>query len=98
MAAITGASNLIASGVCRDFGALYEYVTTRISAVAGVRQLAISPVLSRLKQAGPLMGASTWPRHGRRDTTAHSRAVSRVAAATGGASGCARHTHVRYDQ
>ncbi|MGO9219699.1 MAG: hypothetical protein ACLP5E_18340 [Streptosporangiaceae bacterium] len=35
--------------------ALYEYVTTKISAVAGVRQLEISPVLSRVKQAGALM-------------------------------------------
>ena len=35
---------------------------------------------------------------GRRDTTAHSRAVSRLTAATEGARGCARHTHVRYDQ
>ncbi len=54
-AAITGASNLVTSVVCRDFEALYQYVTTRISAVAGVRQLEISPVLSRLKQAGALM-------------------------------------------
>jgi hypothetical protein len=30
-------------------------VTTKISAVAGVRQLEISPVLSRVKQAGALM-------------------------------------------
>ena len=54
-AAITGSANLISSVVCRDSEALYEYVTTRISAAAGVRQLEISPVLSRSKQAGALM-------------------------------------------
>jgi DNA-binding Lrp family transcriptional regulator len=54
-AAITGSANLICSVVCRNSEALYEYVTTKVSAVAGVRQLEISPVLSRLKQAGSLM-------------------------------------------
>ena len=54
-AAITGSANLVASVVCRDSEALYEYVTTKISAAAGVRQLEISPVLSRIKQAGSLM-------------------------------------------
>jgi len=54
-AAITGSANLVASIVCRDSEALYEYVTTKISAAAGVRQLEISPVLSRIKQAGSLM-------------------------------------------
>lgn len=54
-AAITGPANLVASVVCRDSGALYEYVTTKVSAAAGVRQLEISPVLSRVKQAGSLM-------------------------------------------
>lgn len=53
--AITGSANLIASVVCRDSEALYEYVTTKISAAAGVRQLEISPVLTRVKQAGSLM-------------------------------------------
>ena len=51
-AAITGSANLVTSVVCRDSEALYEYVTTKISAAAGVRQLEISPVLSRIKQAG----------------------------------------------
>ena len=54
-AAITGSASLICSVVCRDSEALYEYVTTKVSAVAGVRQLEISPVLSRVKQAGSLM-------------------------------------------
>jgi DNA-binding Lrp family transcriptional regulator len=42
-AAITGSANLVASVVCRDSEALYEYMTTKISAAAGVRQLEISP-------------------------------------------------------
>ncbi len=54
-AAITGPANLVASVVCRDSEELYQYVTTRISAAAGVRQLEISPALSRIKQAGSLM-------------------------------------------
>ena len=54
-AAITGSANLVASIVCRDSEALYEYATTKISAADGVRQLEISPVLSRIKQAGSLM-------------------------------------------
>ena len=53
-AAITRSANLVTSVVCRDSEALYEYVTTKISAAAGVRQLEISPVLSRLKQTGSL--------------------------------------------
>src|SRR5450755_1237670 len=53
--AITGSANLVASVVCRDTEELYQYVTTKISAVAGVRQLEISPILRRVKQAGTRM-------------------------------------------
>jgi DNA-binding Lrp family transcriptional regulator len=53
--AITGSANLVASVVCRDTEELYRYVTTKISAVAGVRQLEISPILRRVKQAGTWM-------------------------------------------
>ncbi len=63
-AAITGSANLVTSVVCRDSEALYEYVTTKISAAAGVRQLEISPVLSRIKQAGSPDGRPA-PRHPR---------------------------------
>lgn len=54
-AAVTGSANLVASVLCRDSEALYEYVTTKVGAVAGVRQVEISPVLRRVKQAGTLM-------------------------------------------
>jgi DNA-binding Lrp family transcriptional regulator len=54
-AAITGSANLYCTVVCRDTEELYRYVTTRISVVSGVRQLEISPVLRRVKQAGTRM-------------------------------------------
>jgi DNA-binding Lrp family transcriptional regulator len=54
-AAVSGSANLVATVVCRDTEQLYRYVTTRISAVAGVRQLEISPMLRRIKQAGTWM-------------------------------------------
>jgi DNA-binding Lrp family transcriptional regulator len=51
-AAVTGAANLVATITCRTTEALYQYVTTKIAATAGVRQLEVSPVLRRVKQAG----------------------------------------------
>jgi DNA-binding Lrp family transcriptional regulator len=54
-AAVSGSANLAASILCRDLEYLYQYVTTKISTVAGLRQLAISPVLRRTKQAGSQM-------------------------------------------
>jgi DNA-binding Lrp family transcriptional regulator len=54
-AAVSGSANLVASVVCRDIEDLYQYVTTRISAVPGVRQLEVSPVLRRIKRAGSQM-------------------------------------------
>jgi DNA-binding Lrp family transcriptional regulator len=54
-AAVTGTSNLLASVVCRDIEALYQYVSTRVGALRGVRQIEVSPELRRLKQAGSLL-------------------------------------------
>jgi DNA-binding Lrp family transcriptional regulator len=51
-AAVTGSANLVATITCRSTEALYQYVTTKIAATAGVRQLEVSPVLRRVKQAG----------------------------------------------
>jgi DNA-binding Lrp family transcriptional regulator len=53
--AITGPANIVAAVVCRDTGALYRYVTTRVGAITGVRQLEISPMLRRVKRAGTLV-------------------------------------------
>jgi DNA-binding Lrp family transcriptional regulator len=55
VAAVTGPANLVATVICRDTEALYQYVTTRISATAGVRELEVSPTLRRIKQAGSRM-------------------------------------------
>lgn len=57
-AAISGTANLVASVICRDTEALYQYVTSRISAAQGVRQVEISPVLRRVKQAGTWMAGT----------------------------------------
>lgn len=54
-AAITGSANLVTAVICRDTEALYQYVTLKISAVSGVRQLEISPMLRRVKQGGTRM-------------------------------------------
>jgi DNA-binding Lrp family transcriptional regulator len=54
-AAVSGSANLAASILCRDLEDLYQYVTTKISAATGLRQLEISPVLRRTKQAGSQM-------------------------------------------
>jgi hypothetical protein len=45
----------LASVVCRDIEALYQYVSTRVGALRGVRQIEVSPELRRLKQAGSLL-------------------------------------------
>jgi DNA-binding Lrp family transcriptional regulator len=51
-AAVTGASNLLTVVTCRDAAALYTFVTTKVGALAPVRQVDVVPVLRRLKQAG----------------------------------------------
>ena len=53
--AITGAANLMVALVCRDSADLYRYVTTEVGAIDRIRQVEISPVLRRVKQAGTLM-------------------------------------------
>jgi DNA-binding Lrp family transcriptional regulator len=55
VAAVSGPANLVAMVICRDTEALYQYVATRISAIAGVRELEVSPTLRRIKQAGSRM-------------------------------------------
>jgi hypothetical protein len=53
-----GLANLLASVICRDTNELYEYVSTRVGALHGVRQLEISPELRRVKQAGALLNGA----------------------------------------
>jgi DNA-binding Lrp family transcriptional regulator len=54
-AAVTGPANVLVAVICPDTESLYRYVTTRIAAAAGVRQLEISPIHRRTKQAGSMM-------------------------------------------
>ncbi|MFJ6794271.1 Lrp/AsnC family transcriptional regulator [Streptomyces sp. NPDC091268] len=54
-AAVTGAANLLAVVVCRDTDALYTYLTERIGAVPGIRQMEVIPTLKNVKRAGMLV-------------------------------------------
>ncbi|MEU2788533.1 Lrp/AsnC family transcriptional regulator [Streptomyces sp. NPDC007100] len=51
--ATTGPSNLFASVLCPDVRSLYTYLTTRIAALPAVRHMESSPLIRRLKGAGP---------------------------------------------
>ena len=53
--AISGTQNLAAAVMCRDLPALYEFVTTRVGAIAGVQTMEISPIVRTVKQAGALL-------------------------------------------
>jgi hypothetical protein len=57
----SGSANLVAAVLGRDTEALCQYVTTKISATAGLRQLKISPILRRVKQAGSSMAGPRLP-------------------------------------
>lgn len=50
-AAITGQTNIMASALCPDPGALYRYITTKVAAVEGVRTVETVPQLARVKQS-----------------------------------------------
>ncbi|MGX9887538.1 Lrp/AsnC family transcriptional regulator [Streptomyces sp. NPDC002276] len=51
-AAVTGSANLLVTVTCRTMDDLFSYVTTKVGALDGVRQVDVVPVLHRLKQAG----------------------------------------------
>nr|WP_042198929.1 AsnC family transcriptional regulator [Kibdelosporangium sp. MJ126-NF4]CEL23625.1 Transcriptional regulator, AsnC family [Kibdelosporangium sp. MJ126-NF4]CTQ93162.1 Transcriptional regulator, AsnC family [Kibdelosporangium sp. MJ126-NF4] len=55
VAAISGPANLIASVVCRDVPTLYEYLTTKVSALKAIRQLETSPVIRTVKRGATVM-------------------------------------------
>ncbi|MEU9118707.1 Lrp/AsnC family transcriptional regulator [Streptomyces sp. NPDC048506] len=52
--ATTGANNLFASVLCRDVGALYTYLTTRVAALPGVRTMESAPRIRQIKGPGPI--------------------------------------------
>jgi DNA-binding Lrp family transcriptional regulator len=50
VAATTGASNLMASVLCRDDEALYRYLTERIASLDGVTALEVAPIMGTVKR------------------------------------------------
>jgi DNA-binding Lrp family transcriptional regulator len=55
VAATTGASNLMATVVCRDDHALYRYLTERIARLDGVNALEVVPIIRTVKRAGMVL-------------------------------------------
>jgi DNA-binding Lrp family transcriptional regulator len=56
VAATTGASNLMASVLCRDDQALYRYVTERIASLDGVTALEVAPIMRTAKRTATPLG------------------------------------------
>jgi DNA-binding Lrp family transcriptional regulator len=52
-AATTGHTNLLVSARFRGTRHMYHYITSRLSELSGIRSVEISPIIARLKQAGP---------------------------------------------
>ncbi|TQS45755.1 Lrp/AsnC family transcriptional regulator [Cryptosporangium phraense] len=55
VAATTGPSNLVASLVCKDVGALYEYLTQRVSAIPAIHHIETNPIVRTLKREGAIL-------------------------------------------
>jgi DNA-binding Lrp family transcriptional regulator len=54
-AAVTGASNLVASVLCEDDEALYRYLTERIASLDGVNALEVAPIIRTAKRAATVL-------------------------------------------
>ncbi|MFD8982108.1 Lrp/AsnC family transcriptional regulator [Streptomyces sp. NPDC059564] len=54
-AAVTGTANLLAVVICRDTDALYTFLTERVGALPGIRQVESVPTLRNIKRAGMLV-------------------------------------------
>ncbi|MCF3145203.1 Lrp/AsnC family transcriptional regulator [Streptomyces platensis] len=50
-AATTGSTNLLASAICQDSTHLFEYLTERIGAMDGIRQIETAPITRIIKRA-----------------------------------------------
>ncbi|MDO9408112.1 Lrp/AsnC family transcriptional regulator [Patulibacter sp.] len=61
VAATTGATNLVASVLCRDTDDLYRYMTRRVGPIEGVRDLEVVPAMRVVKQQGSLMDGDRLP-------------------------------------
>jgi DNA-binding Lrp family transcriptional regulator len=51
-AATTGATNVVATVICRDMPALYRYLTERVGVLDGVERVETAPLLRHVKQVG----------------------------------------------
>ena len=58
VAATSGASNLIASVLCRDDEALYRYLTERIASLDGVNAVEVAPIIRTAKRAATVLPAA----------------------------------------
>jgi DNA-binding Lrp family transcriptional regulator len=58
VAATTGTSNLIASLLCRDDQALYQYLTQRIASLDGVNAVEVAPIIRTVKRAATVLPAA----------------------------------------
>ncbi|REK89502.1 AsnC family transcriptional regulator [Streptomyces inhibens] len=52
-AAVTGDSNLVASGIFRDPSDLYDYIDQRISRLSGIQSIQTAPTLREVKRVAP---------------------------------------------
>jgi DNA-binding Lrp family transcriptional regulator len=55
VAATTGPNNIVASVVCKDVGALYEYLTTRVAAIPAIQHVETNPIVRTIKREGALL-------------------------------------------
>ncbi|MGY4771391.1 Lrp/AsnC family transcriptional regulator [Kribbella sp. CWNU-51] len=54
-AAVTGPTNLFAFVLCPDADALYDYLATRIGALAGITHIETAPLTATLKRSGTVL-------------------------------------------
>jgi DNA-binding Lrp family transcriptional regulator len=52
--ATTGANNLVATVLLRDTQHLYEYLTSRLASLPGVRSVESAPIIGTLKRSAAL--------------------------------------------
>lgn len=70
-AATTGHTNLMVSARFRGTRHMYQYLTTRLTGLSGIRSVETSPIIGRFKQAGPATPAATRPAAGGRPPEPH---------------------------
>jgi DNA-binding Lrp family transcriptional regulator len=61
VAATSGRTNLMAAVLCRDTDGLYSYLTDRVGALDGVRDVEVIPAMRVVKQQGSLMDGTRLP-------------------------------------